>query len=434
MSPGLRTGALKILFTSRFCQLGGAETFMLGLASALRSYGHHCELFFFQHGPFERHLPADCVAHFGTLADCMRLVQERRFDVVHARSSDWPTGISAVRRLGAKLVITSHGFVALGWNSANCDAFAGCAKWLTDEQQAVTDVPVQAVLNGIDTSQFAPAEPTEATSPPIVAWVGRGIEPRKRIDRFAAIGRLLAKAGLRLWVVDPYGPAAVAKVIPSAQALVPVVDLWRAVPVERMPSLYQEVAASGGCVVSTASWEGLPLTLLEAQACGCPVIGPDVRGTNECVVPAHGGVLYPFDMHADKLAALVLETLRKTDEMKWRRSACARYVRQQFGLDRMAQDYLRIYQEAPYRRRGTYMAGVRARRRLSPLRHWDDYVAHRWVVGHRQYDLSEEFAQRGEWQLAKAMARDALVTSPTIYVRPKRIALLLKTHLYSTTE
>jgi len=87
---------------------------------------------------------------------------------------------------------------------------------------------------------------------------------------------------------------------------------------------------------------------LEARACGCPVIGPDVSGVNECLTPARGSILYPFEMEADALAKLIVETLRDKEKMCWRSEACARYMRAQFSLRRMAKDYLRIYQEAPH--------------------------------------------------------------------------------------
>jgi glycosyltransferase involved in cell wall biosynthesis len=421
---------VRILLVSQYCILGGAETFMLSLTSAFAAAGHECDLFFFQHGQLEQYIPADYVVHFGDLADCLRLIAVRRYDVVHARSSDWSIGLSATRRAGTKLVITTHGFLSLGWNADNCDAYAACSRWLADEQQILTDIPIKVVLNGIDTVRFSPAGDTPASSPPIVAWVGRGIETRKRIDTFAAIAPVLRRGGIRLWVVDPYGAEAVTALYPAAgRELAALAEFWGRVPIEKMPGLYRDVAASGGCVVSTASWEGLPLTLLEAQACGCPVIAPDVPGTNECVHPLHGGVLYPLEMDDERLADLVLQTVRDTDRMTWRRTACRQYMEAQFTVKRMADDYVRIYQEAPYPPNAAYLTRARRRLLLSPLRHWDDYVAHRRTVAVRQYEVSRKLAREREWKLARAAARASLMTGPTIYMCPKRMAFLARVHL-----
>src|SRR6478672_9865825 len=139
---------MRVLLVSNDCALGGAETFMLALQSGLQSRGHECELFFFRHGPMERQLPRRSFAHFGDLSDCLRLIDRRGVDVVHARSSDWLTGVSAVRRRGTKLIVTSHGYLGPGWQQANCDALVGCSHWLARALQPSTDKSLQVVLNG----------------------------------------------------------------------------------------------------------------------------------------------------------------------------------------------------------------------------------------------------------------------------------------------
>lgn len=337
---------LRILLAHQRCAISGVEAWLVDLWRAFRALGHTCELFFFYEGPMAPQLPAECVAHFGGLEDCRRLVERGGFDVVHAETTDWEVGIAAVRGLAGppRLVLTAQTAPVSTWTSRNCDAVAGCSEWLAAAQQALTDLPVQVVPNGVDTTAFTPAA-GPGDGPPIVAWVGRGSDLKlKRIDRFAAIAPALAAAGLRIRLADPDGPG---RVLPAAaEALRPVVDFWGPVPREAMPRFFHEVAASGGCVVSTSRREGLPLALLEAQACGCPVIGPATRGVTECVDPAHGGVLYAPGAPAAELGRLVLDTLEDCAGMRWRRKGCVQYVRHRFSLDRMAREYLRIYRAA----------------------------------------------------------------------------------------
>src|SRR5207248_3261650 len=102
-----------------------------------------------KHGPFEYHIPPQVPAHFGDLADCLALVRSSKFEIVHAVNEDWELGIAAVRRLGAKLIVTCHGRVHPEWTSADCDALVGCSEWTARAQQVWTDVPVRVVLNGI---------------------------------------------------------------------------------------------------------------------------------------------------------------------------------------------------------------------------------------------------------------------------------------------
>jgi glycosyltransferase involved in cell wall biosynthesis len=427
---------MKILLAYEWCLIGGVEAFMASLSSVLRAEGHQCEFFFFTRGPMERELPPGSVAHFGDLADLMRLVRSRNFDIVHANSSDWRNGITAVREVGARLVITAHGMVVPGWNSTNCDAFVCCSDWQAREQKTYTDLPIHTVLNGIDTGRFKPSEiaplssSSSSSSSPIVAWVGRGTDMvHKRIDKFAAVAPALHDAGVRIRIADPYGPDEVEKVVPeAARTLRSIAEFWGAVSKDALPTFFQEVADSGGCVLSTSISEGLPMALLEAQACGCPVIGTDVRGVNEVVDQESGGVLYPFETAPEELASLVLETLRDTEGMRARREACARRAREKFSLERMADDYLRIYQEALDARPGCSF-GLRAKLWLAPLLDWSGYIERRWSAGKCHYEASRKLSDEGEGELARATARLSLVTCPSLYMRPERLAHLLKTFL-----
>jgi glycosyltransferase involved in cell wall biosynthesis len=425
---------MKILMVKKTGGVGGIQSFMLSLASQYPAQGHHCELFFFERGPTEQFIPTRIPAHFGNLADCLRLIKTKRFDVVHANDGDWEMGISAARHLGVKLIVTSHGWVkpgtwTYGWTSDNCDAYTACSDWVRNKLEGFTDLSIKAVLNGVDLGLFRPQEEMIAAGPPpICAWVGRGTDVEfKRLDKFAEIAPLLAQAGLRLWLIEPNGPDEVAKVLPEAvSALRPVVEFWGGVPGHRMPHIYQSIAASGGAVVSTSSREGLPLTLLEAQACGCPVIGPDVFGVNECVRPQSGGLLYSPSLGAKQLADLVITNLFDGEKMKWRGRQCSQFVRAQFGLERMAREYLAIYKEAPYHARDNLFSLKSARLRLSPLLHWNAYLDQRWRVGRLQYETSQNLSKEGEAKLASLTARAAFVTSPTIFLKPARAAHLFK--------
>ena len=424
---------MNVLLANSTCKVGGVSIFMLSLRSALIAKGHTCELFFFERGTMEPFLPAGARTHFGDLAACLRLVESGPFDVVHANNVDWTTGVSSVREAGAKLILTAHkardSAWTYGWTASNCDAMTAVSNGVKSDLQPYTDVPIQVVHNGIDLGSFR-AEPAAATSPPIVAWIGRSASPLKRLDKFAAIAPALHRAGLRLWIVDQHGIDKAAEALPDAVAVLrPIVEMWRDVRFEEMRRVYHDVAASGGCVVTTSSREGLGLANVEAQACGCVVIGPDVPGVNEAVSHDHGGVLYPFDSPADDLASLIIAVLRDEPGMRRRQAEAAAYVREHFSLTRMAERYLRIYEEAPYVATGERAARVRARRRLSPVWHYRDYLDQRWGVGDLQYEASRTLARDGFGRLAAGAARAALRTSPTLFVKPERLAHLVKVHL-----
>ena len=418
---------MNILLANSSCKIGGVSTFLLSLRTELLARGHRCSMFFFEHGPMEPHLPRDARARFGTLADCLQLVADDDIDVVHANNVDWPTGISAVRRLGARVVLTAHKVrepaFTYGWHAGNCDAFVAVSSWIRDELQPFTDVPIQVVHNGIDTARFT-AVPHVRRSPPIVAWVRRGSAPRKRLEYFAAIAPALKQAGLQIWIIDQHGPEHFAQLHPEpARQLMAVADVWRGADFAEMPAIYQAIAASAGCVVSTASMEGLPLALLEAQASGAVVIAADVRGVRECVSPSDGGVLYPADATPEDVATLILRTLGDGREMSQRQTRVAAHARESFGLRSMTERYLGVY-TAPsgHRQRG-------GRRRQSPLLDWRGYVDERLGVGYAQYEASRLLRATGRHTLALAAADEGAVTAPTMYLHPRRFAHLIRQHL-----
>jgi glycosyltransferase involved in cell wall biosynthesis len=426
---------MKILLANSTCKRGGISTFMLSLRAALATQGHDCHLYFFQHGPMAAELPPGIPVHFGGLADCLDLVARESFEVVHANNVDWATGISAVRELGARLMVTSHqsraGAWTYGWTTANCDAFITVSRWLRDDLQPFTDLPIQVVLNGIDLASFSPADERSRVDPPpdapIVGWVGRGGSRQKALERFAAMVPALRAAGLRAWIVDQHPPERIEELHPGLRARIgPLVDFWGGIAYEEMPNLYRRIAASGGCLVSTSRWEGLPLTLLEAQACGCPVVATDIAGTDECVVPEHGGTLYREDEAPDATSARVIEMLANGEATRQMGLRAQTHVRAHFGLERMAEHYLQLYRDAPCAWTGGAHARWRGRLRLSPIGRWPGYREQRWGVGHLQYETSRELAQTGRWRLAAAAARAALRTAPTLFVKPRRLAHLLR--------
>jgi len=88
--------------------------------------------------------------------------------------------------------------------------------------------------------------------------------------------------------------------------------------------------------------EALGSAILEAMSCGLPVIGSNVGGIPEVVLPGENGVLFPSG-DADALYDAVV-TLARDSDGRERLSAGARKLAEQRRVDVVAEDYVAIYE------------------------------------------------------------------------------------------
>lgn len=101
-------------------------------------------------------------------------------------------------------------------------------------------------------------------------------------------------------------------------------DLWGKVAIpkshaqEEVPELYRLAAKSRGVFINAAFTEPFGLTLLEAAACGLPVIAPDDGGPRDILANCHHGLLVDT-LNSDAIAEALLSAL--SDRPRWRKWA-----------------------------------------------------------------------------------------------------------------
>ena len=214
------------------------------------------------------------------------------YDLIDAHSHLFiSTNLAAVvRRLGSSpLVITNHGLrsqAVPAWfqeiylktigrftfNSA--DRIITFTEWEKEELIAVGVKPEKIVIipNGIDTEVFHPVE-KDAANPFTVIWVGR-LSAGKGL-KYAILGFekfLQSVPSALMYVVGdgPYLESAQAYV--SGKGLDASIIFTGRVDNEEMLSHY----ARSSVYLMTSMSEGMPRTLLEAMACGLPVVCTDI--------------------------------------------------------------------------------------------------------------------------------------------------------------
>jgi glycosyltransferase involved in cell wall biosynthesis len=211
---------------------------------------------------------------------------------------------------------------------------------------------VQVVHPGVDVNRFHPgatdprirAELTADPSAALVAIIGR-IDPNKGVDVLVdAISRLSPQVGKPHLVVigrehvgaPEHGPAL------RRHATDLLGDRVRFLaPREDIP----EVLRAVDVLVNASRHEPFGRTLLEAQACGVPVVGTDAGGAPELIRDGETGLLVrPFDVSA--LERALTRLLSDATLQRRLSSAANEQARSCFSLQSQARAAASVYRSA----------------------------------------------------------------------------------------
>lgn len=191
---------------------------------------------------------------------------------------------------------------------------------------------------GVDVHAFSPRPEPEGA--PVVMLASRLLWD-KGVGEFVEAARRLAGRARFVLVgaPDPGNPASVPEATLHGWAKEGVVEWWGAR--EDMAKILTQAA-----VVCLPSWyrEGLPKVLLEAMACGRPVVTTDAPGCRDCVRDGDNGLLVPVK-DAGALAAAVSRLL-EDPELRRRMGGRGRQrAVEEFSQERVIEATLAVYRE-----------------------------------------------------------------------------------------
>jgi glycosyltransferase involved in cell wall biosynthesis len=197
--------------------------------------------------------------------------------------------------------------------------------------------PVRVIHNGVDSLMFSPggSRPSEH---PIIGWVGRASDPVKDFDALVGVANRLA--GRFTPVVVDGSPQD-----EDNECWLPtngyVVRRQRWVD---MPDYYRTIRGSGGFFFCSSRCEAFGLNILEAMACGCPVIAPSVGGIPELVVHGVSGYLYD---RRDGVGGVLeaVDWLYSEDRYESVSQAGVARAREHFSAKVMSDKYATLYEE-----------------------------------------------------------------------------------------
>ena len=230
-----------------------------------------------------------------------RLMRRERVDVIHAH---WliPQGLIAAllpwlpgRRVS--YVVTSHGADLYALKGRLLDgikrfvarraAAATVVSSAMRERLAALGVPaahIHVLPMGVDLSERFTPDPSVPRSQHEILFVGRLVEKKGLRHLIDALPQVLEGVPDAFLTIVGFGPeeAALRQQVHTL-GLQAKVHFLGAVAQTRLPALYRRAALFVAPFVQAESGdqEGLPVALMEAVACGCPVVAGDVAGIED---------------------------------------------------------------------------------------------------------------------------------------------------------
>ena len=196
--------------------------------------------------------------------------------------------------------------------------------------------------SGVDLHTFKPIY-QEASSIPVVMLVGRMLRD-KGVSELVEASRLLLDRGLEVRVVLVGNPDLSNRVSVTEEELVywqkeELVEWWG--QQDNISTCYAE--AQIACLPSYYG-EGIPKSLLEAAACGLPIVTTDAPGCREVVRHQENGLLVPV---RDPFAlADALEILIKDKGLRQQMGKRGREMaEQEFSIESVVQQTFKLYRE-----------------------------------------------------------------------------------------
>lgn len=364
---------MRILQVSSARAFGGGERHVADLAQGLAARGHKVFAALVPGSPLAAALDALPPANILTLrlrnaldvVSAMRLARfarERRVEVVHAHvARDYPLAAYAARRAGARLVITRHVLFPLG--RAHRFALAGAARVVAVSGPVARALAarrifpperIRVVPNAVRLERFETAcdrlarerGERKGGEPLRVGLVGELSEVKGQ-DAFLRAAALVAPrfAGAVEFVAVGADTSRDGGRRARLEALVEELGL---AGIARLTGRWEdtaEVLPTFDLFVSASRTEAFGLAMVEAMACGLPVVATATEGAREIVEHGRSGLIVPVGDH-EALAEAILSLLTD-DEARARLGARARAsARERFGLMRMVAATERVYAEA----------------------------------------------------------------------------------------
>ncbi len=354
----------RAVFVIEELTVGGAEQMLVAMANAFLARGHEVHLICLRAaGELAPRLSSDVTVHvldkkpgidFAMARRLRRLIRRLDPDAINAHlwvANLW-TRIAALG-LGMHIVVTEHS--RDNWKSSH---YRRIDRWLARGTQMLVAVSedtadfyrnevgiphaqVQVINNGIDTQRYlsgngaALREQWVSGKTVLVGTVGRMVAAKNHLRLIEVAAQLKARAVDVHFVIAGDGPER-----ESIEHAICTHDVEETVTLLGARSDVPDILDALDLFVLSSDREGHPLTALEAQAAGTPVVLTEAGGSADAIARSDqqcGGLLVPKT--ADALATAI-ETLAHDSTRREAMAAFGQsYAQAHFGLDTMIDRY-----------------------------------------------------------------------------------------------
>jgi glycosyltransferase involved in cell wall biosynthesis len=258
--------------------------------------------------------------------------------IISLRGADVPS--DEVKRF-AKQYKVLRPFIRWLWHDT--DALVAVSNGLRSyAKEMAPDLPIRVIPNAIDLSAFTPPLQRETEGPVRLLYVGRFNTFKSVETLVTAVGRLshLEVGEFELNLVGEGEQRPVLERMVSDLGLTRRVNFLGWVARDCIADHYRRA----DIFVTATTWEGMPNTVLEAMACGLPIVGTQASGLRDLVHDDINGYLVPIkdpDALAEALARLVDNGYERRRMGRESRKLAER----EFAWEYIAEQYTRVYEQ-----------------------------------------------------------------------------------------
>jgi glycosyltransferase involved in cell wall biosynthesis len=315
---------------------------------ALRAEGIPGRILHRRPGPFDAAL----------LCNLIRYVRENRIDVIHSQNAcalyaglaGLLTGVPVIHTDHGRLVPDKRSAIWEDWLASHClHAIVGVSEELTaylNSHLGIAAKKLKTIINGVDTDRFVPVTREQknalraknglASDDLVLGTVCRFDQIKNLPFMISSMPEIVKRVPQAKLVLVGEGP-----IRQSLEEMIQALGMTRYIVIWPRREDIEQVMPQFDVYVCTSLSEGTSMTILEAMACGLPVVASAVGG-NRSLIDSTGGFLFSLndiEAYVSNAVSLLLDPVRTASMGAQSRSRAERM----YPLSRTVDQYQALY-------------------------------------------------------------------------------------------